>query len=111
MAVSNSFSYIDIPDAFTEMDCLGVVCLVHREGFWIVVDCIVRRAAEGHFDAGTGATAAGKVVNDEGKAWRRIGLVIRALNRHFFSVSVDAAEKAEARTLSKGFSDPRCGIL
>lgn len=52
------------------------------EGFGIVVNGVIGRAAKGHFYAGTGATSAGEVVDDEWQAWRRIRLVIEALHRH-----------------------------
>ncbi|MGY8832831.1 MAG: hypothetical protein ACKVIS_25525 [Pseudomonadales bacterium] len=52
-----------LPHRFAVVLGVRVVDFVHSDGFGVMVDGDINRAAQGHFDAGGRATAAGEVID------------------------------------------------
>src|SRR5690606_26623701 len=64
-AAVRDYARVYFPDGFAVMAGVGVVDVVHRHGFGIVVDGDVHRPAEPQFNAGGGPAAPGEVVDDQ----------------------------------------------
>lgn len=55
----------DLPDVVRQVHGIGMVGLVHAEGFAIVIDREVRGSAEGFLDSSRRATTASEAVDDQ----------------------------------------------
>ena len=58
-------SRINLPDIRCQVQCVGVVGLVHRQRHRIVVDGNVRASPKGHFNAGRGTATAREGIGDQ----------------------------------------------